>query len=53
MILLVLLAAKGWNGFAIMVGVVPLAVILIIVGRSITITYVMSNRSLTIDDHYR
>ena len=32
MVLLVLLAAKGWSGFAIMVGVVPLVTILIGIG---------------------
>ena len=32
MVLLVLLAAKGWGGFVIMVGVVPLPVILILIG---------------------
>lgn len=34
MVLLVLLAAKGWHGFAIMVGVVPLVAILIAIGLS-------------------
>lgn len=33
MVLLTLIAAKGWSGFLIMVGVVPLPVILLLVGR--------------------
>ena len=32
MVLLVLLAAKGWHGFAIMAGAIPLVAILIGVG---------------------